>query len=213
MRALVIHGTRTSFLVGLTVAALSGVLGTLVGSVAGYFGRWPDDLLMRVTEMVQVVPRFFLVLVAAALFGPSILVTVLLLGLTFWPGVARLLRSQVLSVRERDFVLAARALGSSETRVLWLHVLPNTLPVALAAASLQVGTAILVEAGLSFLGLGDRSLLSWGYLLNSAQPFLRAAWWMSVFPGVAIAVLVLAVNLLADGLDSALNPRLPQRTS
>ncbi len=209
--AMVLHGSRTSLLVGLAVAALSGLLGTLVGAVAGYRGRRVDDALMRLTELVQVVPRFFLLLVAAALFGPSLGLTILLLGLTFWPGIARLLRAQVLSLREREFILAARALGAPDRRILRRHVLPNALPVALAAMALQVGTAILVEAGLSFLGLGDRTLLSWGYLLNGAQPFLRTAWWMSVFPGLAIALTVLAVNLVADGLGAALDPRQQRR--
>ncbi len=211
MWAMVLHGSRTSLLVGLAVAVVSGVLGVAVGGVAGYHGHLVDDVLMRLTELVQVVPRFFLVLVAAALFGPSLWLTIGLLGLTFWPAVARLLRAQVLSMREREFVLAARALGAPTSRVLWRHVVPNALPVVVAAAALQVGTAILVEAALSFLGLGDRTLLSWGYLLNGAQPFLRVAWWMSVFPGAAIALTVLAVNLVADGLNDALDPRQRRR--
>jgi peptide/nickel transport system permease protein len=212
MWKMLIYGSRTSLLVGLAVALVSGLVGTLVGAVAGYVGFLVDDGLMRLTELVQIVPRFFLVLVAAALFGPSIWMTVLLLGFTFWPSIARLLRAQVLTLREREFVLAARAIGLPESRILWRHLLPNALPVVLAAAALQVGTAILVEAGLSFLGLGDRNLLSWGYLLNSAQLFLRTAWWMSVFPGLAIALLVLSVNLIADGLDRAWNPRLRRAT-
>jgi peptide/nickel transport system permease protein len=211
MWAMVLHGSRTSLLVGLAVAVVSAVLGLAVGGVAGYYGHLVDDVLMRLTELVQVVPRFFLVLVAAALFGPSLWLTISLLGLTFWPSVARLLRAQVLSMREREFVLAARALGAPTPRVLWRHVVPNASPVVVAAAALQVGTAILVEAALSFLGLGDRTLLSWGYLLNGAQPFLRVAWWMSVFPGAAIALTVLAVNLVADGLVDTLDPRLRRR--
>jgi peptide/nickel transport system permease protein len=211
MWAMVLYGSRTSLLVGLAVALVSAVLGIAIGGGAGYYGHLVDDVLMRLTELVQVVPRFFLVLVAAALFGPSLWLTIGLLGLTFWPAVARLLRAQVLSVREREFVLAARALGAPTRQILWRHVLPNALPVVVAAAALQVGTAILVEAALSFLGLGDRTLLSWGYLLNGAQPFLRVAWWMSVFPGAAIALTVLAVNLVADGLNDALDPRLRQR--
>jgi peptide/nickel transport system permease protein len=211
MWAMVLHGSRTSLLVGLAVALVSAVLGIAIGGVAGYYGDLVDDVLMRFTELVQVVPRFFLVLVAAALFGPSLWLTTGLLGLTFWPGVARLLRAQVLSVREREFVLAARAIGAATPHIIWRHVLPNALPVVVAVAALQVGTAILVEAALSFLGLGDRTLLSWGYLLNGAQPFLRVAWWMSVFPGAAIALTVLAVNLVANGLNDALDPRLHRR--
>lgn len=208
---MLVHGTRTSLVVGLAVALLSGLIGTAVGAVSGYAGRVVDDVLMRLTELVQVVPRFFLVLVAATLVGPSLALTVLLLGLTFWPPIARLLRAQVLALREREFVLSARALGASDARVLVRHVLPNALPVVAAAVALQVGTAILVEAGLSFLGLGDRAVLSWGYLLNSAQPFLRTAWWLAVFPGAAIALLVLAVNLVADGLEPGRERRWPAR--
>jgi peptide/nickel transport system permease protein len=204
----VVHGGRVSLLVGLVVALTSGLIGTLVGGVAGYAGRLADDLLMRLTEAVQIVPRFFLALVVAALFGPSIATITLLLGLTFWPATARLLRAQVLSVRGRDFVLAARALGVPGGRILVRHVLPNALPVAIVSTSLQVGSAILVEAGLSFLGLGDRSVVSWGNMLNGAQPLIRIAWWAAVFPGLAITLAVVGANLVGDGLSAALDPRL-----
>ena len=204
----VVHGSRLSLLVGLVAALTSGLVGTLVGGVAGYFGRLADDPLMRLAELVQVVPRFFLALIVAALFGPSVAAITLLLGLTFWPSTARLLRAQVLSLRRRDFVLAARALGASERRVLLRHVLPSALPVAVVNTSLQVGSAILVEAGLSFLGLGDRSVISWGNMLNSAQPLIRIAWWTAVFPGLAITLTVVAANLVGDGLSAALDPRL-----
>ena len=204
----VVHGSRLSLLVGLVAALTSGLVGTLVGSVAGYFGRVADDTLMRLAELVQVVPRFFLALLVAALFGPSVGVITLLLGLTFWPSTARLLRAQILSLRRRDFVLAARALGVSEWRILAGHVLPNALPVVIVNTALQIGSAILVEAGLSFLGLGDRSVASWGNMLNSAQPLIRIAWWTSVFPGLAITLTVVAANLVGDGLSAALDPRL-----
>lgn len=197
----VIHGTRVSLLVGLLAAWTSGLLGTLVGGVAGYFGRLLDDGLMRLTELFQVVPRFFLALIVTALFGPNVVVITLLIGLTFWPITARLLRAQVLSVRERDYVLAARALGASDRRILLRHVLPNSISVVVVATTLQVGSAILVEAGLSFLGLGDRSVVSWGNILNGAQPLIRIAWWTAVFPGLAITLTVVAANVLGDGLN------------
>jgi peptide/nickel transport system permease protein len=203
----VLHGGRVSLLVGLLAALTSGLLGTLIGSLAGFAGGLVDDLLMRLTELFQVVPRFFLVLIVSALFGPSVLFVTLLLGLTFWPITARLLRAQVLSLRQRDFVVAARTLGASEARVLARHVLPNALSVVVVATALQVGSAILVEAGLSFLGLGDRSVVSWGNLLNAAQPFMRVAWWTSLFPGAAITLTVLAANLVGDGLQSYLGGR------
>jgi peptide/nickel transport system permease protein len=207
----VVHGARVSLLVGLIAAGTAGVLGTLVGLTAGFYGRLVDDVLMRLTEVVQVAPRFFLAVLVAALFGPSLWYLALLLGLTFWPLTARLLRAEVLSLREREYVLAARLAGATDRRILARHVLPNALSLVVITAALQIGTAILVEASLSFLGLGDRSLISWGYMLNNAQPFLRTAWWMSVGPGAALALTVLGANLLADGLQAALDPRLGQR--
>jgi peptide/nickel transport system permease protein len=203
----VINGARVSLLAGAIAAGTSAVLGTAIGATAGFFGPPLDDVLMRLTEVVQVAPRFFLAVLVAALFGPSLWYLALLLGLTFWPQTARLLRAQVLSLREREYVLAARAVGLSPWRILLRHVLPNAVSIVVITAALQVGAAILVEASLSFLGLGDRSLISWGYMLNDAQPFLRTAWWMSVFPGLALALTVLGTNLLADGIRDALDPR------
>jgi len=153
------------------------------------------------------VPRFFLVLIVAALFGPSLMTVALLLGLTFWPGTARLLRAQILSLRSRDFILAARAIGVPQRRILVRHVLPGGFSVVVVSTSLQVGSAILVEAGLSFLGLGDRSVVSWGNMLNLAQPLIRVAWWAAVFPGLAITLTVMAANMVGDGLNAALDPR------
>jgi peptide/nickel transport system permease protein len=155
-----------------------------------------------------VAPRFFLAVLVAALFGPNLWYLALLIGLTFWPQTARLLRAQVLALREREYVLAARAIGLGPGRILMRHVLPNAASVVIITAALQVGSAILIEASLSFLGLGDRSLISWGYMLNNAQPFLRTAWWMSLFPGLALAATVLGANLLADGIQAILDPRL-----
>jgi peptide/nickel transport system permease protein len=209
----VVHGGRVSILVGLLAASTSALLGTLVGGLAGFADRRVDDLLMRLTEVVQVVPRFFLALIVAALFGPSILLLTLLLGFTFWPITARLLRAQVLTLRERDYVLAARALGASEHRVLLRHVLPNAISVVVVASTLLVGTAILVEAGLSFLGLGDRSVISWGNMLNGAQPLIRIAWWTAVFPGLAITLTVIAANLVGDGLNDWLTPGRGRRSA
>ncbi len=204
----VINGARVSLVAGTIAAATSALIGTAVGAAAGFFGRPLDDVLMRLTEIVQVAPRFFLAVLVAALFGTSLWYLALLLGLTFWPQTARLLRAQVLSIREREYVLAARALGMSPLRILVWHVLPNAGSVVIITAALQVGAAILVEASLSFLGLGDRNLISWGYMLNNAQPFLRTAWWMSVFPGAVLALTVLGANLFADGLRDMLDPRL-----
>ncbi len=198
----VLHGARISLLVGVVTAATAAFVGTAVGATAGFYGGSTDDLLMRLTEFVQVIPRFFLAVLVAALFGPSIVFLVLLFGLTFWPGTARLVRSQVLSLREREYVVAARSVGLRDGRILVRHVLPNVLAIILVSGALQVGAAILIEASLSFLGLGDRTVVSWGYMLNNAQPFLRSAPWLSVFPGLALVMTVLGTNLLADGLQA-----------
>ncbi len=203
-----VHGARVSLFVGVAVALTSSVVGVIVGGVAGFFGRWVDDALMRLTELFQVLPRFFLAIIVTAFFGGSIFNIVLLLGFTFWPSTARLLRAQVLSLREREFVIAARAVGLKELAILARHILPNALPPVMITGALQIGGAILVEAGLSFLGLGDRSLVSWGYMLNNAQPFIQRAWWMSMAPGLALLITVVAVNLVGDGLNEALNPKL-----
>jgi peptide/nickel transport system permease protein len=203
----IVHGARTSLLVALTATALAAALGVAVGAVAGYRGGGVDDLLMRGTEFVQVVPRFFLAVVVIALFGPGLDRLVLVLGLTSWPPVARVVRAQTLSLRRRDFVEAARALGAPASRILAVHVLPAALPAALVVISLNAASVILMEAGLGFIGLGDPQAMSWGYLASNAQRFLRVAWWMALFPGAAIALAVLGLNLLGDALNDLLDPR------
>lgn len=204
----VIHGARTSLLVGLTVAGASLLIGTAIGGTAGFVGGRVDDWLMRSTELVQVMPRFFLALTVVALFGPSLFNLVVVLGLTSWELTARVARAGVLSVRRRDYVVAAEALGASPFQNLITHVLPNALGPVIALASLQIGGAILIEAGLSFLGLGDPNVIGWGYMLNNAQAFVRRAWWMSLFPGAAVALAVLGVNLLGDSLTDRWSPHL-----
>lgn len=203
----VVYGARTSLLVGLSVSAIAALLGTVVGLVAGHYGGWVDDVLMRFTELVQVLPRFFLAVIIIAFFGAGLSNLILVLGLTSWPMLARILRSEVLSLRQRDFIVAARAVGVPEGAVLLRHVLPNVLSSLLVTTSLLMGSTILIEASLSFLGLGDPNAISWGYMLNNAQAFLRTAWWMAVFPGLAIVLTVLAFNLSGDGLNDAFNPR------
>ena len=175
----------------------------LVGGVAGFVGGAVDALLMRLTELTLVLPRFFLALTVVALFGANLPNLVAVLALTSWGVVARVVRSGVLAVKVEDHVAAAHALGAGPLRRLVLHVLPLALGPAFAYAALQVGNAMLVEAGLSFLGFGDPTRVSWGYLLDVASPYLHRAWWTSVFPGAALAAAVLGVNLLADGLRTA----------
>ena len=195
----VIHGTRVSLLLGLATAALAAGLGGLVGGLSGYCGGRVDDVLMRLTEVAQLLPRFLLALLVASLFGAHRTTLILLLGSTLWPSPARLLRAQLLSLRERDFATAARALGSPGWRTVVRHLFPQALPPVIASATLQVGSAILIEAGLSFLGLRIGDVPSWGYLLNNAQAFLRLAWWMAAGPGLALTLTVLGIHLLAEG--------------
>ncbi len=204
--AAIVHGTRTSITVVAGVLAMSLVIGLCVGILAGYRGGLLDDALMRITDMFQSVPRFFLALLVVGLFGPGLDHLVLLLGLTSWMLLARVVRADTLSTRRREFVDAARAIGASDWRILSHHILPNVLGSAIVVASLESSRVILIEAALSFIGLGDPNSVSLGYLLNNAQSFLAVAWWMSVFPGVAIVVAVFGLNLLGDAVNEALDP-------
>lgn len=203
----VVHGARTSLLVGSIVSLLAFVCGTVVGMIAGFRAGAVDDVLMRFTELLQVIPRFFLAVVAIALFGPGLDRVVLTLGLTSWPVLARVVRGEVLSLRRLEFVRAAEASGASEWRILVHQLLPNVLPSAIALVGLLFGQVLLLEASLGFLGLGDPNAMSWGLLAGQAQGFLRVAWWLSFFPGLAITVAVLGVNLIADALSAALGGR------
>jgi peptide/nickel transport system permease protein len=203
----IVHGARTSLLVVLSVTALTSLIGVTIGAIAGYRAGTTDDVLMRLTEFVQVVPRFFLAVVVIALFGPGLDRLVLVLGLTSWPAIARVVRAETLSLGRREFVEAAHALGASTWRVLARHVMPNALPAAIVVVSVNAGTVILTEAGLGFIGLGDPQAISWGYLANNAQRFLRVAWWMALFPGLALALAVLGLNLFGDALNDLLDPR------
>ena len=198
----VVHGARHSLLVGVIAATLSTLVALLVGGVAGMRGGAVDQVLMRGTEFVQALPRFFLILLVVSLFGSAHAVIVLVIGLTSWPSTARVFRALVIGVLGRDFVLASRAAGGSDALILVRHVLPQAAPVLAAEASYAVGGAILAEAGLSFLGLGDPTVISWGALLGAAQHFVREAWWMSMFPGIAITLTVLACNLIAGSLPA-----------
>lgn len=206
-----LHGARVSLLVGLLAAATSGTIGVLIGSVAGSAGGRVDDLLMRVTEFFIVIPTFLLALVLVAVSGPGIFTIILTIGVLGWPATARLVRAEFLSLKEREFVMAAKAIGAAPARILSRHILPNAAPPIIVSTSLGVASAILIEAGLSFLGLGDPNLFSWGLMLRNSRQFLQLAWWMPTFPGLAIFVTVLSLNLVGDGLNDALNPRLRQR--
>lgn len=204
----VIYGARIAFQVGIFGAISSAILGIIIGSAAGYFGGRLDDLLMRVTEFFLIIPSFFLALVIASIFGSTIWIVIFIIAIVYWPSTARIVRAQFLSLKEQDFVKAARAIGSSNFTIVFSEILPNALAPVIVATSLQMASAILLEASLSFIGVGDPTVISWGRMLSESMMFLRRAWWMSVFPGVALSLLVMGLNMVGDGLNDALNPRL-----
>lgn len=202
----VAFGARTSVLVAFGVALISGLLGLVIGGVAGFAGGLVDDFLMRIAEFTWVLPRFFLAIATAAVLGAKILPLIVLLGVVSWPGPARILRSAVLGQRGLPYVEAARSIGGTGAHILARHVLPNSIAPFLVSITLLAGNAILIEAGLSFLGLGDASSPSWGSMLRDAQPLMREAPWTVLFPAIAVSLAVLAFNLLGDGLVDRLSP-------
>lgn len=205
------HGARVSLLVGLVSTLAALVIGIPMGALAGYFGGWVDDALMRVTEFFQTVPSFALAIVIVAIFQPSVVSITLAIGIVSWPPVARLVRGEVLSLRKREYVEAAILQGLSAPQIILRQVLPNAISPIIVMASLMVASAVLLESSLSFLGLGDPNMMSWGYMIGAARTVIRQAWWLSFFPGVAIVLTVLALNLIGESLNDALNPRLSRR--
>ena len=199
----VLYGARTSLLVATAVSLLALACGTIVGMMAGYRGGWLDDVLMRTTELFQVIPRFFFAIIAIALFGPGIDRMVITLGLTSWPTMARVVRGEVVAMRDLDFIRSAQALGAPARRIVWGQLLPNVMPSIVVALGLLFGQILLLEATLGFLGLGDPGVISWGMMAAQTQGFLRVAWWLALFPGLAITIAVLGVNLLADAFSAA----------
>jgi len=204
-----LYGTRISLLIGFVAVGISVTIGTLLGAVAGYVGGLVDGAVMRFVDMVISFPRLVLLITIIALFEPSIFLITAVLGLTLWPGTARIVRGEVLSLREREFVQAARALGYSKRRIILRHLIPNALAPVIVAATLGIGNTIVLEAGLSFLGLGVQPPTpSWGTMVADGRNVLLNAWWLSTFPGLAIVFTVLSFNLVGDGLRDALDPRL-----
>lgn len=201
-------GTRISLMVGLVAVSISTLFGTTVGLVAGYFGKWADMILMRIVDILLCFPTFFLILMVIAFLEPNIMNVMIVIGITSWTGLARLVRGETLSLREREFVLAAKSLGCSNQRILFVHLLPNASAPILVSATLGIGVAILVESALSFLGLGVQPPTpSWGNMLTSGKDYIHFAWWLSLFPGLAILLTVLSFNLLGEGLRDVLDPR------
>jgi peptide/nickel transport system permease protein len=204
-----IYGSRVSLEVGFVAAGLATLVGVLLGAAAGYYGGWVESAIMRFTDMMLCFPTFFLILAVIALLEPDIVNIMAVIGLTSWMGVARLVRAEFLSLKRREYVLAARSLGASDARIIFRHILPNSLAPVLVALTLGVAGAILTESGLSFLGLGVQPpMASWGNILNQGKANIEIAWWLSLFPGLAILVTVLGYNLLGEGIRDALDPRL-----
>ena len=208
----VVFGTRVSLLVGVTSAALAVLVGVVLGALAGYYGGWLDAWLMRLAEFFQTLPRFVLALIVIALFGASVTKMILVIAVLSWPQMARVVRATVASLNQSAFVDAARVAGMGNLAIIAREILPNVAAPIIVLGSLDIAAAILIEASLSFFGLGDPNQVSWGAMLNDAQQYLRSAWWMSAFPGLAIAVTVLSFNLLGDALNDALNPRGEQKS-
>ncbi|MEA3545020.1 MAG: ABC transporter permease [Thermodesulfobacteriota bacterium] len=206
-----LYGARISLLVGFVAVGISTLIGIILGSLAGYYGGWVDALVMRFVDIMLCFPTFFLILAVIAFLDPSIWNIMIVIGLTSWMGVARLIRAEFLSLRQRDFVLAAQALGASDLRLIFRHILPNAMSPVLVSATLGVAGAILTESALSFLGIGVQPPTpSWGNMLIIGKQTLGSAWWLSVFPGMAILMTVLGYNLLGEGVRDALDPRLKE---
>ena len=208
----ILVGSRTSLSVGFVAVVILMTIGVLAGAVSGYFGGWVDNVIMRIVDIILAIPLLLLLLLAVALFEPGLWTTMLVIGLTTWPATARLVRGEFLAAKNRDYVLAARALGAGSLRIMFRHLLPNTLAVIIVQATLWLSFAILLESSLSFLGLGVQPPEpSWGGMLADGQRNAREAPWLTIFPGMAIFITVLAFNLLGDGLRDAFDPRLRRR--
>jgi peptide/nickel transport system permease protein len=206
-----LYGARVSLAVGFVSVGIAAAIGILLGAAAGYGGAVVDGVIMRVVDLMLVFPRFFLLLAVLAFLRPSIWTIMAVIGLTGWMGVARLVRAEFLSLREREFVVWSQSIGATAVRIIWRHILPNAMAPVLVAMTLGIPAAILTESGLSFLGLGVQPpYATWGNILNEGKDAITIAWWLSVYPGMAILLTVLSYNLLGEGIRDALDPRLRQ---
>ena len=205
------HGAKTSILIGLLATIAAVFVGIIFGALAGYYGGVIDDALMRVTEIFQTIPSFVFAILLVAIMKPSIESIVIAITVVSWPAVARLVRGEFMSLKNREFVQACHTLGMNDSRIMMREILPNCLSPVIVIGSLMVATAILIESGLAFLGLGDPNIMSWGFQIGAGRTMLRSAWWVCTFPGIAILITVLAINLVGEGLNDAFNPRLRER--
>lgn len=206
-----VWGARVSLLVGLLSTGVALLFGILVGTVSGYCGGRIDDALMRFTEFFQTIPQLAMAVVLVAVLGPSVYSIMGAIAVVSWPPAARLVRSEFMTLKQREFVQAAIVIGQTPGRIVWSQILPNAMAPIIVSASFMVATAILTESSLSFLGLGDPNMMSWGFMIGAARTMIREAWWMSVWPGISILLTVLAINLMGEGLNDALNPQLRKR--
>jgi peptide/nickel transport system permease protein len=210
----ILYGARISLTIGLVAVGISVTLGTFLGAVAGYWGGWVDTIIMRLVDMVLAIPRLVILITIVAILPTNLFVIIVALAFTQWPFTARMIRGEVLALKEREFSLAAKALGFSRRRIIFRHLLPNAVGPLIVVATLGVGNAILLEAGLSFLGLGvEAGTPSWGSMVEAGRGDMTDAWWISTFPGLAIVMAVLAFNLVGDGLRDAMDPRQGRSTS
>lgn len=205
-------GARVSLVIGFAAMAIGVTVGVTIGALSGYFGGWVDDLLVRIVEVFQTVPSFLLLIVLIAISQPSLTTVTLAIAFVTWPTIARLVRAEVRSLRERDYVLAARAAGLRPGQIILREILPGALPPVIVTSSVLVASAILMESALSFLGLSDPNVVSWGSMIGAGRELLRTAWFLTAVPGIAIVATVLALNLVSDGLNDALNPQLSRKT-
>jgi peptide/nickel transport system permease protein len=205
------YGARVSLTIGITATAAAVLIGVVIGAVAGYFGDKVDEAMMRLTELFQTIPGFILAILLVATLGPTLGHVVLAIAAVSWPPVARLTRAEFLRLRGREFVQAAVCQGQPPLVVVLRHILPNALSPIIVTGSLTIATSILLESALSFMGLGDPNMMSWGFMIGASRTVIRQAWWMSVFPGVAILLTVLAINLVGEGLNDTLNPRVARK--
>lgn len=208
-----LNGGRVSLAVGFVAVAIIMTIGTTLGAISGYFGGWIDAVIMRLTDILLSIPQILLLISAAALFNAGIVTTIIVIGVTSWPGAARLIRGQILSLKDQEFVTAARTVGATPWKIIWRHLFPNSLAVIIVEATLWLSFAIILEATLSYLGLGVQiPTPSWGNMLQDGQhELLLGAWWLTLFPGLAIFLVVMAFNLMGDGLRDAFDPRLRRR--
>ncbi len=207
MLAMLVSGARISLQVGLLATLMAVLIGTIMGVVSAYYGGWVDNALMRFTDVVMTFPFFLLLVLIIFIFGPSLIFIILAIGLTGWTGAARLVRSDTLSLRTREFIMASKSLGASDSRIIFRHLIPNVISSVIVIATLFIPGAILAEAALSFIGLGDPTVTSWGIILNAGQRSLDTAWWVAVEPGIMLFLTVLAFNFLGDGIRDAFDPR------